>query len=285
MTSSPRCSTNVLRDHPYIEGLRKWAVCLVALIGVFSFGGPVAFGQPADGDATEDDGLKGESVQEYADLVAAGETAFEKGEWGVARASFEKAYNLHPRPLLLFNIASTYRREGNREEALRYYEKYLEVAPANADYRGVAKEAVVNLEEQIRASKESEGPTPVAPVKPRSRGGKIQRYAGIGVGVVGIGLLGFGVYRGSQARDLNNFFEELDPGTEWTTELQDDFDRGESLETQAIIFSVAGGIALVAGGVLVITGIFAESDGDERQLSVIPVAGPDSAGFALGGRF
>ncbi len=270
--------------------LRPWVLLQVAVVVGTVCGHNLVMAQSASDDKEDD--IEDEAtpkrsqknVEKYEWRVREGETFFEDGEWAMARASFKKAYKLYPRPLLLFNIASTYRREGKRRQALRYYKEYLKVAPSDADYRGVAQEAVVNLQEQEQADKERSTSGAQA-IKGGKSGGYVQRYVGMGIGALGIGLLGFGVYRGSQASDLDTFFNNLEEGREWTPELQADFDRGKSLETQSIVFSVVGGVAVIGGGVLILMSVLSDSGEDEQPLVLAPLAGPNTAGFALSGHF
>jgi tetratricopeptide (TPR) repeat protein len=235
---------------------------------------------------------------DFDKLVETGGKHFRDGEYADARAAWQEAYNLNPDPTLLFNIGSTFRREAQKlegaeriarlEEALSYYQRYLEVAPANAQHRGVAGEAVLNVQTQIDTEKAAAQPPPPPPA-PRSSGGsggKILKWSGIGLGVLGLASLSFGIFQGLEAQDLNDKFESLPDGTEWTQELQDDFDRGQSLETQAIAFSIAGGVAVAIGASLYIAGVFAAPDGGaERSVAVTPVVSDDQAGLALSGRF
>lgn len=218
-------------------------------------------------------------------LVASGGELFRQGKFAEARVKWQKAFELNPDPTLLFNIGSTYRREGDLQQALHYYQRYLDEAPPDAQYRAVAEEAVLNVKVQIKAKKRAAKPPPPPPPPPSGKGGTYLRWSGIGLGVLGLASLSFGIFQGLEAQDLNNKFEELPDGTEWTPELQDDFDRGESLETQAVAFSIAGGVAITVGALLYVGGVVAEPDATERPVSVAPFLTDDRAGLAVAGSF
>src|SRR5262245_19458661 len=61
------------------------------------------------------------------------------GEYTQAIAEYQAAYALVPLPDLLFNIAQCYRLAWQREQAVFYYKRYLELVPeggASEDARG-----------------------------------------------------------------------------------------------------------------------------------------------------
>lgn len=55
-----------------------------------------------------------------------GRSAYDSGQWGNALDAFERAYELSGRPQLLYNIALSHDRLRHDEEALEYYERFLE---------------------------------------------------------------------------------------------------------------------------------------------------------------
>lgn len=226
----------------------------------------------------------GGDADRFASLVEKGGELFRAEKWADARASWEEAYQLNPDPTLLFNIASTYRREGNNPKALEFYKKYLEVAPANARFRPVAEEAILNVKEAIDGKGKPEEPP--AEVHHSSGGGNsVLRWTGVSLAAVGAVSLGFGIFQGLEARDLNDRLEALPENTEWTRDLQDDYDRGVSLERQAIIFSVIGGVAVAVGGGLFVTGLLDRDGAEEKPIAVAPMLGNGRAGLAFAGSF
>jgi tetratricopeptide (TPR) repeat protein len=226
---------------------------------------------------------------EFDNLVADGGAKFEAKRYAAARAAWKRAYRLEPDPRLLFNIASTYRREGDRERALEHYRKYLAAAAEDAEYRSLAEEAILNIEQALDAERAARvtavAPPPESPPASSNRRARILRYSGIGVAVGGAALLGVGVFRGLDARELDERLATLPDGTEWTPELQSDYERGQSLERQAIIFSVAGGSAIAIGAALYVAGVLDEDTPTEKPLALTPTLIGNRLGLTMAGRF
>jgi hypothetical protein len=82
-----------------------------------------------------------------------GATEYNLGHFGEAIAEFEKAYELDPAPVLLFNIAQAHRQNGNNERAAFFYRRYLEQAPGAAN-RAEVERRIKDLEEAIRQQSE-----------------------------------------------------------------------------------------------------------------------------------
>ncbi len=75
-----------------------------------------------------------ESLDEAARLTfLSARDAFAKGDYELALSRFKQAYELSPRPALLFNIGTTLDRLRRDEEALATFEKYLAEAPNAPD--------------------------------------------------------------------------------------------------------------------------------------------------------
>ena len=73
------------------------------------------------------------------------------GRFTEAIAEFEKAYDVDPAPILLFNIAQSHRQLGNKEKALFFYRRYLEQAPDAPNRQNVEqrmKDLAVSLEQE-----------------------------------------------------------------------------------------------------------------------------------------
>jgi hypothetical protein len=78
-----------------------------------------------------------------------GTRLFDAGDWADARAAFERAYAIDPRAILLFNIASTYRREGDLERAREHYVRFLAAGSRDRTLEEVARGLVVELDAAI----------------------------------------------------------------------------------------------------------------------------------------
>jgi tetratricopeptide (TPR) repeat protein len=188
-------------------------------------------------------------VAAYEIAVENGTTAFRAGRFVEARAAFERAYSIHADPVLLFNIASCWRRLGDREAAIDAYRRFLERAPSNDDRRPLAVATIRKLETEIAIENQ---PTRA----PRRKKRPLSRTAKIGFGVVGIGAVslvaaGVEAYRAKKSQDD---LEGLMPGTPWDREQADRYQQGEDARFRARLFGGAGGALVIAGATLVVVG-------------------------------
>jgi tetratricopeptide (TPR) repeat protein len=79
-----------------------------------------------------------------------GDTYFKLEKYANALQEFEQAYLAKQDPSFLYNIAQCHRLMGNRAEAIRFYKRYLNDAPAAAN-RPVAEKHVRDLESALGA--------------------------------------------------------------------------------------------------------------------------------------
>jgi hypothetical protein len=78
-----------------------------------------------------------------------GASEYNLGHFLDSIGEFEKAYELDPAPILLFNIAQAHRQNGNNERAAFFYRRYLEQAP-NAANRPEVEKRIKDLDEVIK---------------------------------------------------------------------------------------------------------------------------------------
>ena len=89
-------------------------------------------------------GLEPERAEPYA---GRGLALLDMGSPGQAEADFKRALELNPRyGVALMGLAETYRTQGRKAEAIRYYERYLDVLP-NGPEAAVARSAIERLKE------------------------------------------------------------------------------------------------------------------------------------------
>jgi len=253
------------------------------------------------------------AVEKYEAAIQAADAAWDAGDFEVARSAFLRAYAIHPEPVLQFNVASTYRREGNLVAAKAHYEVYLKEASKDDPRRRLAEETLSNIRKEIAlrekerelalraqappipAPAETEVPPETAVVAPPvdfSAGGPSdsapffngKQWIGMGVGTLGLVSLSYGILQGSRAVKRSNELEALAPGDAWTPEQQARFNEGESFEKRAIVFSLVGAAAVATGATLFYFGYRQKRD-ERRTLVVLPVAGVDMAGAAVVGSF
>jgi hypothetical protein len=91
-------------------------------------------------------------VVAYKLEVEQGTGAFRAGMYNDARVSFARAYSLYPEPVLLFNIASCYRRAGDAAAAIAAYRRFLDAAPAEDHRITLATQTIASLEQELAAA-------------------------------------------------------------------------------------------------------------------------------------
>src|SRR4029077_8453500 len=109
----------------------------VVLLAAWLTGGP-ALGAP---DA------RTEKAREH---YLQGDANYKLDKYANALAEYEQAYLAKPDPSFLYNIAQCHRLMGDRAEAVRFYKRYLNDAPAAAN-RPVAEKHVRDLESALGA--------------------------------------------------------------------------------------------------------------------------------------
>jgi hypothetical protein len=82
-----------------------------------------------------------------------GATEYNLGHFTEAITQFEKAYEIDPAPILLFNIGQCHRQTGNKERALFFYRRYLEQNP-KADNRNDVENRMAELERSLKEEKD-----------------------------------------------------------------------------------------------------------------------------------
>jgi hypothetical protein len=102
----------------YDGGVRLWVLGLIALLLL----------SPRLGYAAEQSPI---ATPEVRALVKQSSEQFAAGQYQDALRSLLAAYEMQPLPLLLFNIAQTQRKLGDRASALDSYQRFARAAPAS----------------------------------------------------------------------------------------------------------------------------------------------------------
>ena len=99
-----------------------------------------------------------------------GAQAYAKHQYSAAASAFEEGYRLKPHPAFLFNLALSHRAMGQPQQAIGYYERYLEMLP-NAPDRPQVEAAIADERRKLPATAIATRKT--APVEPtvQSAGG------------------------------------------------------------------------------------------------------------------
>ncbi|HUS63446.1 MAG TPA: tetratricopeptide repeat protein [Kofleriaceae bacterium] len=195
-----------------------------------------------------------------------------------AADAYLAAFSEVPMPAFLYNAAQVYRLAGERDKAIEYYRRYLELEPegeGSADARAF-------LAELERADAAADAPPtdsgapdapPTAQDRPLEPGGgaalapaparddgttpgrslRVAALISFGVGAIALGAAaGFAFKARSASDDLS------DHHGEWTASEQDLYRAGEDAERYAYLSLGVGAAAVVTGGVLYLLGRRAE---------------------------
>jgi tetratricopeptide (TPR) repeat protein len=239
----------------------------------------------------------------------AGEAFFAIGDYDRAFAEYNEAYRLVPKPQLLFNIGSAYRRKAetthavdDMRAAVKYYQAYLDAEPKGKGASD-ARQFIAVLGKAIDEAPPPEpaptaqpasspaspappepapapppapivavpAPLPVADVAPRDTGRSL-RIAGLVAAGVGVALVATGVVFGLQAKSANDDLAALRAGDMWD---QARYESAEAAQRNMYIFA-GGGAAAIAGGAVLYFFL-------GRPPAVQPTV--TSAGIGVSGRF
>ncbi|HEX7702203.1 MAG TPA: tetratricopeptide repeat protein [Kofleriaceae bacterium] len=216
-----------------------------------------------------------------ADVGALGEAALRShaGDHVGAIRIYEDAYRSDPDPALLAILGNEYTSAGQLRDALQRFCGYLAVAPNGDDVVTVLAQL-----ELVRAELAIDGdacsalapPHTVPPVTfiHASR----NRQLAIGAAAAGVAGIAAGLYFGHQASATADQISLHDPTQPWPSNVAEIERRGQRFELERDVFYGLGVSALVAAGILYVTG-------REERVSVTPIMSHGGGGFALGHRF
>jgi hypothetical protein len=217
----------------------------------------------------------------HADVGALGEAALRshEGDHVGAIRIYEEAYRSDPDPALLAILGNEYTSAHQLRDALQRFCGYLADAPNGDDVVTVLAQL-----ELVRAELRIDGDacSPFAPphsVPPltiihASR----NRELAIGAAAAGVAGIAAGLYFGHQASANADRISMHDPLTPWPANIADIERRGQRFELERDVFYGLGASALVAAGILYLTG-------HEERVAVTPIMSNGGGGFALGHRF
>ncbi len=238
------------------------------------------------------------------ELYDNGALLYEEGRYEDAIQAWQEAYRISKKPLLLFNIANAQERIGQWRPALETLNRYR--AFASADEREVLDRRMKNIERRVaeleveeaerRKAEEAEAArlkeegtsastaTPLVTVSTTSTTPAVTPLRGLGVGLLAGGLAGAGAGGGlygaalSRRQDIEASCREAG-GTLYCPQ------SAQALEAEEADLSLAGDVALIAGGAVAGTGlvlmIVDALTGSPRAVTVVPTPG----GIAVAGRF
>lgn len=249
----------------------------------------------AQAKALYDEGLRHYNIAEYTQAI---------DDW-------KQSYLLSKKPLLLFNIAQAYRLSGDCKQAMTFYDNYTNAEP-NPKNQDELDQAVATCKDKLsQAPTDTKpadtkpadtkpvdtNPVPPKPVETRpvetrpvvlhqpppppapetSSSGHRGLAIGIAVagGVLEAGTVYFALDGHAKQSSLESYIAQTHAFDAHAKDLQS---RGQLDNNLAWGCGIAGGVALVAGAVLLATG-----HGSEHAVAVAPAPGGVQIGFS--GRF
>jgi tetratricopeptide (TPR) repeat protein len=270
----------------------------VALFAVVALAPLAASAEPTEAQKREAKELNDKATRLY-----------EVGKYGEAIEEYQKVYLLVDDPVLLYNIAQSYRLWGKPEDSARFYRNYLRRAPAAPNRADVEKK----IADQDRLAEERRR-APVAPTTPvttppaevtapppppvqttppsmtppplvqqptltqepqpaphdEHHGRRITSYVLLIGGGVLVGIAaGAGAVASQKGKDLEKMSK--DPSKPI---FDPDIEKaGKNANSVAIVTGVLGAAAAVTGGILLLT-----SSSSERPVALFPMVGPQLAG-------
>jgi tetratricopeptide (TPR) repeat protein len=210
----------------------------------------------------------------------------EAGAFARAAEEFEAAYALDPRAEILFDIAQAYRLAGNRQRAIDNFRRFLDAHP-DGKAADEARVLVAELQRQIDEARATE-PPPAPPPEPAHPAPLVERptatvlvraspplriagLVAVGGGAIAIGL---GIKFGLDASSASSYFTHFS-GT-WSDADRQRYADGQTADRNMKIACGVGAGLVAAGAVAFWFG---------SRVQAVPVAGPQSVGVAMTGRW
>lgn len=211
--------------------------------------------------------------------IELGERYYKLSDYPAALREFQAAYRLDPRPDLLFNVARCHEVMANLEDAIHYYQRYLQLKPG-ADDREVVELRIRNLQKRVERTavfhqRRRDDPPAPRPGRWRSTAG----WTAVGLGVA---LLVTGTIFGVLAEEKASEFTSGASGGMTYTALMEIEREGEQYQRVQVGTLIAGGLVAAAGGGLLLLDL--RDRRRPRTGFVAPLIGA-SVGLAAGGSF
>lgn len=212
---------------------------------------------------------------------------FRLGQFHDAAMTYQKVYELHHDPDLLYNCAQSFRLAGEREKALLFYKNYLAAKP-DAENRDEVRMRIEALGKLIAEPKRETTPPPAvattspSPTTPPAIGNGRKKTLG-GVVLLGVAVaaaVGGIVAAVLQARAYDSINHAAQAGEAFDPS-QESAGKTDTV-VAGVLFGIAGAAA-IAGGVLV--GLGVRERRAQQRVSLMPFASPTALGATVGVRF
>lgn len=226
---------------------------------------------------------------------------FRLGRFHDAARTYERVYELHHDPVILYNCAQSYRLANEPEKALIFYKSYL--SSTDATNREEVEGRIAELERVIAEQKKANERPPnevVVPKPPPTEGkalppptsqsgaaptedhGRTKTIAGIallGTAVAAaVGGIVAAVFSGKASDSINSAAKANQP-----FDPQQEKNGSTDTIVSGVMFGVAGAAA-IAGGVLLTLGV-RERHARESRVSLLPAISSTSVGGVAAIRF
>jgi tetratricopeptide (TPR) repeat protein len=274
--------------------MRSTRIALCATIALLAFSIP----------ASAEESPAHELARKHFEL---GNSYYQVSNYTRALEEFEKAYALEPLPGLIFNIARCHEVMGNLKQAIAKYKLFIEKSPSSAQ-RPTVELRIQNLETRLKQQEQQqpqpkvEKPTPathpepskesaVTPTPPSDQGEPTRTrswkwptsWALIGVG--GASLI-TGIIFGVMVKSKNDeFATAASDGSTTYRALNDLRSTGNTYQNVEIATLVIGGVALAAGGGLLIWELVGRREAPAPRTALLPWAGRSGLGLNLTSSF
>jgi tetratricopeptide (TPR) repeat protein len=263
-------------------------------------------------------------AQEKPDFKAAAEhyrkaeESMASGDGATAAVEYQVAFDITKDPVLYFKIGQAHDKAGNCAEALTFYQKYLDEAKPQEEYKARTEGLIATCKEKVAATTEpttTPEPEPgtdtgtstgtststnaevtTAPPALTDDEGSWQRTAAwtsVGVTIAfATTATVLALSARSREEDIDNLIKFRDTDGDparfsgATAERYDDLiDEGERLKGLSIVAFAATGVAAGAAALFFVLDAQREQPGEAEQAVVTPTVSPDGVGVSAGWRF
>jgi len=230
----------------------------------------------------DDDDAEDVSNSEFDALIARASERFEEEDFEGAIADFKSAYALNPSSNILYNIGRIYEKTGKFEEAIEYYERFVNEPDIQIEARRDALERVKALREVLdlrNGPRDGKGDGNGDIEDPQKAERKRGPLPALFLVAGGLSLAG----SGATALLTRNTFAEF--------ESAETLEERRSLGNRGGTLAITSDSLLVAGVVLTTVGVvlFATSGGEKEasasKVTIAPVVGRGRAGVGMHLRF
>lgn len=236
------------------------------------------------------------SVQAKADVFfEKAQAHYQAGEYQAAIELFKDAYELVHDPVYLFNVAQSYRKVLDCENAFDYYNQYLAHAPTaenklkveqwlrelepcveqrKTEHAGALRaQELERQRNEDEARRRREAATPKLVEVDRGQPYRITGVVAGAVGIVGLGVaVGFSFHGASLKKQVA---DDCATSCDWDAEASKDA-AGQRANTLAAVGYIGGGIAAIAG-----TALYFYGRARIEQIAVVPTSGGATVSAAI----